>query len=205
MVNYPPYVDCYSKIKELFQKIKEAAVPSKFHQDFLYTKLGLKSTTHRQFIPLLKKLGFLNEGQIPTKQYKDFRDNSISKGILATQIKKAYKDLFEANEYAYELKKPEIKDKLISVLGASKEDKTMSKVVSTLWELLQLADFEQQEEIKEEITETETPSDDKPSTPSIASQTKLGICYTINLNLPVTSDVEVFNAIFKSLKENLLK
>jgi hypothetical protein len=28
---------------------------------------------------------------------------------------------------------------------------------------------------------------------------------TINLNLPETSDVEVFNAIFRSLKENLLK
>jgi hypothetical protein len=33
----------------------------------------------------------------------------------------------------------------------------------------------------------------------------LNLSYTINLNLPETSDVEVFNAIFKSLKENLLK
>jgi len=29
--------------------------------------------------------------------------------------------------------------------------------------------------------------------------------YTINLNLPATSEVAVFNAIFKSLKDNLLK
>jgi hypothetical protein len=29
--------------------------------------------------------------------------------------------------------------------------------------------------------------------------------YTINLNLPETTDVEVFNAIFRSLKEHLLK
>ena len=29
--------------------------------------------------------------------------------------------------------------------------------------------------------------------------------YTINLNLPATSDISVFNAIFKSLKENLLR
>ena len=28
--------------------------------------------------------------------------------------------------------------------------------------------------------------------------------YTINLNLPQTSDIAVFNAIFKSLKEHLL-
>jgi len=33
----------------------------------------------------------------------------------------------------------------------------------------------------------------------------LHLSYTINLNLPATSDVAVFNAIFKSLKEHLLK
>ena len=33
----------------------------------------------------------------------------------------------------------------------------------------------------------------------------LNLAYTINLNLPATSDIAVFNAIFKSLKENLLK
>jgi hypothetical protein len=37
-----------------------------------------------------------------------------------------------------------------------------------------------------------------------ARQTNFGISYTINLNLPATTDVEVFNAIFKSLKENIL-
>jgi hypothetical protein len=33
----------------------------------------------------------------------------------------------------------------------------------------------------------------------------LNLAYIINLNLPATSDIAVFNAIFKSLKENLLK
>jgi hypothetical protein len=38
------------------------------------------------------------------------------------------------------------------------------------------------------------------------SSTKLGLnlSYTINLNLPATSDQAVFNAIFKSLKEHLI-
>ena len=34
---------------------------------------------------------------------------------------------------------------------------------------------------------------------------KLGLSYTINLNLPATTEIEVFNAIFKSLRENLLR
>jgi hypothetical protein len=33
----------------------------------------------------------------------------------------------------------------------------------------------------------------------------LSLSYTINLNLPATSDAAVFNAIFKSLKEHLLR
>jgi len=34
--------------------------------------------------------------------------------------------------------------------------------------------------------------------------TGLNLGYTINLHLPATSDIAVFNAIFKSLRENLL-
>ncbi len=33
----------------------------------------------------------------------------------------------------------------------------------------------------------------------------VGLSYTINLNLPETADIAVFNAIFKSLRENLLR
>ena len=36
------------------------------------------------------------------------------------------------------------------------------------------------------------------------SRTQLGISDTINLNLPAMTQVEVFNAIFKSLKEHIL-
>jgi hypothetical protein len=34
---------------------------------------------------------------------------------------------------------------------------------------------------------------------------RLNLAYTINLVLPKTDDVAVFNAIFKSLRENLLR
>jgi len=33
----------------------------------------------------------------------------------------------------------------------------------------------------------------------------INLSYTINLHLPSTSEIEVFNAIFKSLKEHLLQ
>jgi len=33
----------------------------------------------------------------------------------------------------------------------------------------------------------------------------MNLSYTINLNLPATTDIKVFDAIFKSLREHLLK
>jgi hypothetical protein len=45
-----------------------------------------------------------------------------------------------------------------------------------------------------------------PQLPPPEAQTVgLRLGYNINLNLPATSDIAVFNAIFKSLRENLLK
>jgi len=213
MVNYPPYIVCYGKIGELFQKISQAAVPHKFTLDFLYTKLGFKTTTHRKFIPFLKKIGFLDDAQVPTQIYKDFRDSSKSGRVMAKVVRNSYKDLFEAHEYAYELKKSEIENKLNSMLGASKDDKTMIVVVATLWELLKLSNFEESETVTDEgdkINGDDLNSDVKNSEDIlnktvVQKQNQLGLTYTINLNLPATDDVEVFNAIFKSLKENLLK
>jgi hypothetical protein len=199
VVNYPPYVDAYGKIDELFKKIQEAQVPTKVTNDFLYTVLGLKSTSYRVMIPLMKRLGFIDEANVPTAYYRDYRDPAKSKIIIARLIKSAYKDLFATNEYAYKLRKEELIPKLNTVLGAPADDKQTPKVIGTFLSLCSLADFESQE-----IIETvEHPKEVGQGLPQTLAP-KLGISYTINLNLPATTDIEVFNAIFKALKENLL-
>lgn len=203
MANYPPYVFAYGKIDRFFEKIREAAVPPKVTNDFVYTKLGLKSTSFRAMIFLLKKMGFIDDANVPTTAYREYRDAKKSKMIMAQLIKKAYKDLFDTNEYAYKLKKEDIISKLNTVLGTPADDSVTPKVASTFLALCNLADFE-----TKETTEPEEPSEkEKGEQPKIPEHpfAKLGISYTINLNLPATTDIEIFNAIFKSLKENLLK
>ena len=201
MVNYPPYVDAYGRLKELFQKIREAAVPAKFTQDFISTKLGLKSSSFRVMPNLLKRLGLIDEATVPTQSYKDYRDDKKSKTVMAKRIKVAYSELFSANEYAYQLKKEDLLSKLTTLLGVSKDDKNIPKVAATFMELCKLADFESEVPTKENVPKKTENHELKKE----GLSHKLGISYTINLNLPATPDVEVFNAIFKSLKENLLK
>jgi hypothetical protein len=85
--------------------------------------LGLKSSSYRAMIPLLKNLGFLDQANVPTQDYKDFRDDAKSGSVMAKRIKETYPDLFTAHEYAYKLTKEELTSKLITMLGLSKDDK----------------------------------------------------------------------------------
>ncbi len=199
MAEYPPYVNAYGKIKVLFKKVSEASVPPKFSQDFLSTALGLSSSSDRALIPLLKRLGFLDAGNVPTQDYKDYRDPTLSKAVMANRIRESYREIFQANEYAYRVDKKELTALVKRVTGVKEGDPIITVVVGTFMALRELADFEAElpkrpaakaEEVGKEVL--------------LAKVSKLGLSYTIILNLPATSDIEVFNAIFKSLKENLL-
>ncbi len=203
---YPPYVNGYGGIPKLFAKIKQAAVPPKFTQDYLNTILDLKSSSFRAMIPLLKRLGFIDQANVPTPEYKDYREESLSGRIMAERMREAYKVLFAANEYAYKLDKKELQARLKSLLGVAEDDQNIPNIAGTFLELAKLATWD-----------TVSTSDEKPikaSEPDPSRQAegrglgigdRLGLSYTINLNLPATTEIEVFNAIFKSLRENLLR
>jgi hypothetical protein len=209
---YPPYVNAYGKIADVFNAIKSAAVPTKFNQDFLHTMLGLKSSSYHAMIPLMKNLGFLDSSNQPTQAYKDYRDDHVSGQIMAQQVKTAYDDLFKASEFAYKLNKEQTTSKLKTILGVGDNDTTLPNVVGTFLELVKLAEFDNKTKHsnkKHDGNEEKPPLVNQLTNPIATNQNgddvKFGISYTINLNLPATTEIEVFNAIFKSLKENLLK
>jgi len=135
MAVYPPYVNAYLSLPKLFSGIQSAAVPPKVTQDFLSSVLNLTSSSHRAYIPLLKKLGFIDGGNVPTQVYKDFRDPNLSGTVMAERLKEAYKSLFAAHEYANTLPKPELVAKLKNITGAADDDIYIPVVASTFTEL----------------------------------------------------------------------
>ena len=208
MADYPPYVNAYGSIPKLFRRIKEAAVPPKFTLDFVATALDLKSSSFRAMIPLLKRLGFIDQANVPTQAYKDFREDSLSGTVMAERLKDAYKDLFTANEYAYKLDKKELQGKLKSLLGAAEDDANVPYVAGTFLELSKLASWNgaaprPKKEI--EVQRNGRGGEERERQREESNDVGLRIGYTINLNLPATTEIEVFNAIFKSLRENLLR
>lgn len=207
----PPYTSSTGIFKELFRKIQEAPPPPRFSQDYLVSGLKFKkSGTTNSFIPILKRLGFLSSDGAPTEIYKKFRNpNAKVSGLaMAEAIRIGYADLYNRNEYWHKLNKSEFKDFLIEVLELDPKNQVLNFLTATVEALKGLANFEEtggeSNSTQEEITKDVEVKNGEERSNIILTNSGLNLSYTINLNLPETSDIKVFDAIFKSLKENIL-
>jgi Family of unknown function (DUF5343) len=195
-----PYLSGYGNITKALQKIQSAQTPERFTQDFLATKLGLKGGSARPVIPFLKRTGFLASDGTPTSLYKRFR-NSAQRGAAAAEaLRRGYARFYEVNEYAHDLTDAELRGLVAQVTGLEDSSSTFKAIIGSFNALKAFADFaavpgEAEEPRAEELVPDKTGGLQLPA---------IGLGYTINLHLPPTSDVAVFNAIFKSLREHLL-
>lgn len=197
-----PYVTAYGNITKALEKIQQAATPDRFTQDFLATKLGLKGGTPKPVIPFLKRVGFLGSDGVPTELYKRFRNSSEAGAAAFQALKIGYQPLFEANESAHELSDKDLKGLIISQTGLEGSSSTLGAILGSFKALRAVAD-----DAASDIGDIDVPSGPSAPTSPPSSKADLGglsLGYTINLNLPATSDVAVFNAIFKSIREYLL-
>lgn len=212
---YPAFMNATGLTKKILDKIKVAATPERFTQDFLATELGFSGGSARAFISLAKKLGLIGSDGTPTDLYRQFRNTNaaVSRGAMAKAIRAAYSDIYARNEFAHSLNRQDLEGLIVEMTGLEKGHSTVSAIVGTFEALKGFADFKASTNAQE--SETRPSADDVPQSPPVASFAaartvdddglKIGLSYTINLVLPKTDDVAVFNAIFKSLRENLLQ
>jgi len=205
--NYPAFMNATGVITKILEKIKVAATPDRFTQDYLATELGFPGGGAKAFIPLAKKLGLLASDGTPTELYKQFRNTNAttSKAAMAKAIKTAYADVYSRNEYVHSLSKSDLEGLVMEMTGLEKGNATIRAICGTFEALKAFADFK----AKPSETQTEPVKISAPeealNNGDTSDDLKLNLSYTINLVLPKTDDVAVFNAIFKSLRENLLK
>ncbi len=191
-------------IVKILEKIKEAATPETFSQDFLKTKLGFKGGNYLAFIPWAKKAGLLESNGAPTQLYKQFRNPSSSGAAMATALKTAYSELYTRNEYCHELDKKDFKGLVMEATGESHDSSKVERIVSTFFNAKSLADFDIKNNTTTLVEDTKSKSQDDVSIKQSNKKVSLGLNYTINLVLPKTDDPAIYNAIFKSLRDNLL-
>ena len=201
----------YAKIENvanIFQALLNAQAPEKFTQKFL-CDLGFPSVNDRAFISVLKSLGFIDESGVPTQRYYDYLDEDNSRSVLASGIREAYADLFAVNQKAYEMTNEQVRKKLKSLFQGKKGNVVLRKMSATFVALCGLADFSGIAKTMEKKEVGTTPEKEKvvtiePSKPKTALSKELSLKYSINIELPNTRDQLVYDAIFRSIRENLL-
>ena len=201
------YMTSVKNLAKIMEKIVEGTAPKKFTISHLKS-LGFTSSNDVGVIGLLKDLGFLSQDGTPTQRYHDYRDKSRSKAVMADALREAYEDLFHINEKPTSADRPAIEGKFKSVHNAT--DRIASEQAKTFEALLKLADLDGAKppaKKKDSETKEQEPKLPSPSHVDVQTRTKasfVGLRYNVEVHLPATKDVEVFNAIFKALKEHLL-
>jgi hypothetical protein len=199
-------------VAKILDKIKEAKTPERFSQDFLGTVLGFTGGSAKPFIPLAKRLTLINSDGTPTELYRRFRgSDDESKAAIAQAIRIGYAPLYKRNEFAHSLDKKRLEGLVREITGLDEGNSVLRAVTGTFEALKKYADFDSslhptrldpeaggEGESAAEISERGAPS------AAAVDGGPIRFGYTININLPDTNDITVFNAIFKSMKEHLL-
>ena len=213
MADNLPYSTSVGTLEKMLEKIKKASAPERFTQDFVGTKLAMKGGSANACIPILKKMGFVAGDGSPTDLYREFRNPAKSRIAVGTAFRRLYSRLYEMNEYVHDANDQDVLGLIVECTGNEHDNAATKYTLTTFNMLRKHADFDTDESVEVFSSDSDDLDHDQhtPITvnlpPQHAQQQGKGInlSYTINLNLPATKDIEVFNAIFKSLKEHLLE
>lgn len=201
-----PYVNQPGSMTKILEKARTAKTPERFTTDFLKTKLGFRGGNYQQFIPLAKKMGLLESDGRPTELYSSFRNEQTSRAAMAGAIRNAYRELFERDEHTDALDRKGLKGLVVQATGLDTESRVVQLVCQTFDALRKLADFDAplaKGPAADDGTKGRPVGETSPD--GARQDLDLNLSYTFNLVLPKSDDPAVFNAIFRSLRENLLR
>ena len=202
-----PYIISNNKIEPILAKIRAAARPNRFSRETL-TTWGFTASNDRAMLTVLKELGFLTETGAPTEFYDRLRDPNDWKYVLAERIRDLYGELFATDTNIQSSPEGEIKGAISRVTG--KDDETVKRYYSTFKTLASLAKFDPKPvrvSAAEVVDHASEPEPLQQRTAPSATETDVhrpaAFHYNLQIHLPVTTDVTVYNAIFRSIRENL--
>ncbi len=211
------YLTSTKNLKSILQAIQSAQAPEKFNVRFL-ENLGFSSSNDRLIVGVLRELGFLDAEGKPKDRYFRYLDQTQAARVLAEGIREGYSDLFSIKLDANKLTRDEVINKAKTLSQGTLSESVLEKFALTFQSLVSLADFSeaaQQPNVEEKKVEAAVEdvkkgalgSDELPSPNSNrkAALTLGGLHYNFQIILPSTRDPAVYDAIFKSLKDHLIK
>ena len=212
------YLTSTKNFEGIMNSILGARAPERFTNKFL-EDLGYKSSNDRLIVGVLKSLRLLNETGEPTQRYYDFLDQTQSKKIIAIGIQEAYEDLFNLKKDAQNMSQEDVKNKLKTLTQGSKGDKVIESMARTFKTLCDYAEWSEISVIPqtdkvakscdnipseiEGVGEQQLLLDNVEKKQSKQSN-QFGLYYNIQIHLPETTNMAVYDAIFQSIKKHLM-
>lgn len=209
------YLITTKNLESIINSVVSAKAPERFGNKFL-EDLGFKSSNDRLYVGIFKALGLIDENGQPTQRYYEFIDQTQTGKILAQGIEEAYEDLFRLRKDAQNLSNDEVKNKLKTLTQGQKSETVLNNMTSTFKALCGLADWHSvlpkktttDKQDKNHSQEKEYHFDKNPmadnSSGVPAQSPNMNLHYNIQIHLPETTNMAVYDAIFQSLKKHLM-
>jgi hypothetical protein len=202
-----PYTSSAGVFSRVLEKLPVSEKPSVFTTDFLATVLGASGGSARPIIPIMKATGLLNQSGSPTDLYAQFQTEGGRASAALQALKNGFAEVFKRNQFAHRADEKTLTDIIVAVTGLPRTDKIVKSMLNTFQVFQKYASSARDEGPqgsttdlrRADVTELE-PEEARRSTTG-----SLGLTYNINVVLPETTNVEVYNAIFRSLRGNLLQ
>jgi hypothetical protein len=206
-----PYTMTPGRLGDALKALIEAERPPKFNEGFLDGVLGVRGGSARAIPPILKKVGMLSSDNAPTELYSRFKTNFNRPNAALQALRNGFGEIFRKNEYAHKLPDDRIRDLIVEITGLTKNDPVSTAIFGTFNAFKEFAAGASEEATTSAVSNTQGEMNDrKPDAHNRSSRDsnegmKFNLVNTINIVLPETTDVQVYNAIFKSIKENLVQ
>lgn len=201
-----PYSTVPSAFKKALDGIIAAERPEKFSSDFMSTILKVSGGSARPVPPMLKKMNFLSSEGSPTDLYSKFKSDSARGQAALDGLRNAYGELFKRNEFIHRADEAAVKDLIVEITGLKKTDRIIGMILQSFEAIRSFADKSSSPTGDRDHVSSSNDDEHDPPPPrhSDSRHSKVGLAYNINIILPDTENIAVFNAIFKSLRENIL-
>ena len=197
------YLQTTKNLQNIINSIVGAKAPERFTNKFL-EDLGFKSTNDRLYIGVFKGLGLLDENGTPTQRYHRLLDQSETGTVLAEGIREAYKDLFSLRKNAQDLTNDEVKGKLKTLTQGQKSDNILLLMANTFKALCEVADWSEKRSVAEKQDIDINTGTEFENKADVQENAKMNLHYNIQIHLPETTNMAVYDAIFQSLKKHLM-
>jgi len=210
-----PYVLTLDKFGEFLGTLETVGVPDRVDQKFLAT-LGYTSSNDRKFIQTLRFLDLVDQKSgTPTEAYQRvFREGEEGRIQLAQIMREKYEELFRHYPDAHRKDSEALQNffKARTKLGS----RALQSVVATFRTLCAFANFES--EPSNTAASSNGSSDEVKANGATSAPKKvsyganadglvqpLTINVNIQLELPSTSDADVYEALFASMAKHVLR